>query len=126
MSEITTLSVPAQKKYALVARMAAKSVATSAGANVYVIDNVHHAIQEVFVQGFAHCGEHGTLNFEFEITDEELTTKAWASDSCVQDPEDFNEELNAVILASFCDECEIDEGETWALTIKHSLMRQDL
>ena len=126
MGEITTLSVPAQKKYALVARMTAKSVATSAGANVYVIDNVHHAIQEVFVQGFAHCGGKCTLNFEFEVSDDELTTKAWASEECTQELKDFNEELNAVILASFCDECEIDEGGPWSLTIKHSLMREDL
>lgn len=125
MGDMITLRVPAQKKYALVARMTAKSVATSAGANVYVVDNVHHAIEEVFVQGFAHCRDAGYLTFEFSVMDHELITRAWASEGCSHKPEEFNEELNAVILESFCDECTIESGDNWGLTLRHSLDKQD-
>lgn len=125
MGDTITLRVPAQKKYALVARMTAKSVATSAGANVFVVDNVHHAIEEVFVQGFAHCQMSGYLEFEFTVTKDDLVTRAWASESCDYKPEEFNKELNAVILESFCDECTIEPGDLWALTIRHSLHEQE-
>ncbi len=124
MGDTITLRVPAKKRYALVARMTAKSVATSAGANVFIVDNVHHAIEEVFVQGYAHCRENGFLSFEFTVTDDELITHARASESCDYNPEEFNKELNAVILESFCDECTIEAGDIWALTIRHSLHMQ--
>ena len=63
MGDRITLRVPAEKKYALAARMTSKSIAAAAGASVYVVEDVHSAIEEVFVQGYAHCREGGYISF---------------------------------------------------------------
>lgn len=121
MPSRTTLSIPAIKAYASVVRTTATALAALFEADIYTVENIRQAVDEAFIQAVSRSSGVGSVDFTFECRDGVLTTQVSAENSPSPRLDDFSESISRAILNSFCDECRVQDSETWMLTMSHDL-----
>ena len=111
-----TLSVPAKSEYAKTVRMTAAALVSRMGMNYDQVDDVRMAAEEAFVYAVDTLPEDAEINFEFCVSDDELTIDvALGSESPSSDEEAERRAAYATfILESVCDSYEFATDENGA------------
>ena len=111
-----TLSVPAKSEYAKTVRMTAAALVGRMGMNFDQVDDVRMAAEEAFVYAVDTMPEGADINFEFNVSDDELTIDVpLGNESPSSDEEAERRAAYATfILESVCDAYEFASDENGA------------
>lgn len=119
--QASSLTVPAQARYARVVRLTAANLATIAGLSVDDVDDVRMAAEEAFVYACATRPE-GRLQVDFSLAPGEVDMTFHLGS--VEVSEDSSEPAlvySALILDAMCDECTVvDEPERTMRLVKRT------
>lgn len=102
--------------------MFAKSLAAVASADIYVVDDISHVVDEAFNAAYMHSGGSGSIGIRLLLEEDVLTTTIWCentTDTLID--EAYHPELARAILESFCESVTPDNTHEWGLVLVNSL-----